>query len=85
MLVRRFDYGGGLHVAYSVEPWERRTANAVQVVLYLLLFLMPLSGRADAAARGLTLTALGMALLPSIAHPRWDIFLRNAPQFLRIA
>lgn len=47
--------------------WGRRTAKAVQVGLYLLLFLMPLSGWADASARGLTIAAFGIARLPSIA------------------
>lgn len=46
----------------SGAAWERRTAKAVQVGLYLLLFLMPLSGWADASARGWTIAAFGGCL-----------------------
>ncbi len=58
----------GIPRAPYVAAWERRTAKAVQVALYLLLFLMPLSGWADASARGLTVTLFGTASLPSIAR-----------------
>jgi cytochrome b561 len=52
-----------------VASWESRTAKAVQVALYLLLFLMPLSGWADASARDLKVTLFGTASLPLIPHP----------------
>lgn len=59
----------GKSPAPHVVSWESRTAEAVQVALYLLLFLMPLSGWADASERDLTVTLFGTASLPSIAHP----------------
>lgn len=59
---------GTPHSPY-VAAWERRAVTIVQVVLYLLLFLMPLSGWADASSRGLTLTVFGTMSLPSPELP----------------
>ena len=53
-------------VADNVPLWQQRAAQANHALLYLLLFLMPLLGWANASARGWAIDFFGVAQLPRI-------------------
>ena len=53
-------------VTDNVPLWQQRAAQANHALLYVLLFLMPLFGWANASARGWAIDFFGVAQLPRI-------------------
>jgi len=51
-------------------PWERRSAEALHRLFYLLLIAGPFLGWASASAHKLPLNVFGLFRLPAIAAPR---------------
>jgi len=47
-----------------VPPWQNLAARASHALLYLLLFVVPLLGWADAASRAWSISLFGAASLP---------------------
>jgi cytochrome b561 len=53
----------------SLPGWQRRTAEVLHAVLYLLLFAMTVSGWSYASMRGWTVTVFGLVALPALVAP----------------
>jgi cytochrome b561 len=53
-------------IADNTPPWQNWIARATHVLLYLLLFLVPLLGWADAASRGWSIGLFGLGSLPPL-------------------
>ena len=51
-------------IADNVPPWQNLAARASHALLYLLLFVVPLLGWADAASRAWSISLFGAASLP---------------------
>ena len=50
----------------TLKPWERTLAKVTHVLLYVLLFLVPLSGWLMSSARGFPVSWFGMFQLPDL-------------------
>jgi cytochrome b561 len=50
----------------SMQQWQRVVANAVHVLLYMLLFAIPLSGWLMSSAKGFQTVYLGVLPLPDL-------------------
>ena len=59
----RLTHPAPLHSA-SVAPWQQRAAGVVHVLLYGLIFLVPLSGYLYSLAAGVPVVYLGVLPLP---------------------
>jgi cytochrome b561 len=51
------------------KPWEKLAARAVHGLLYLCLFLMPLSGWLMSSAAGYPVSVFGLVTLPNLVEP----------------
>ena len=51
-----------------MPAWQRQSALGVHVLLYFLLFAMPLSGWAYSNAAGYPIVYLGLVPLPDLLH-----------------
>lgn len=58
----------------DMPAWQRRAAGASQVVLYVLMFTIPLVGSAMLSAGGYPVTLLGGVRLPSIAPQSPELY-----------
>ncbi|WP_437903831.1 cytochrome b [Sorangium sp. So ce327] len=70
----------------DMPAWQRRAAGASQVVLYVLMFAIPIVGWAMLSAGGYPVTLLGGVSLPSIApqSPALHAALRRAHTYLAL-
>jgi cytochrome b561 len=50
----------------SIAPWQQRAAHGLHLVLYVLLFAVPLSGWLMSSAKGLQTVYLGLLPLPDL-------------------
>jgi cytochrome b561 len=53
-------------ISDNVPRWQYRSAQATHVLLYLLIFVLPLLGWANASYRGWAIDVFGMVKLPPI-------------------
>ncbi|WP_437572633.1 cytochrome b [Sorangium sp. So ce542] len=70
----------------DMPAWQRRAAGASQIVLYVLMFTVPIVGWAMLSAGGYPVTLLGGVQLPSIApqSPALYAALRHAHTYLAL-
>ncbi|WP_437319287.1 cytochrome b [Sorangium sp. So ce385] len=70
----------------DMPAWQRRAAGASQIVLYVLMFTIPIVGWAMLSAGGYPVTLLGGLQLPSIApqSPALHAALRRAHTYLAL-
>jgi cytochrome b561 len=52
--------------ADDLPQWQHRSAEATHALLYVLLFALPITGWANASARGWTIELFGLVTLPRI-------------------
>lgn len=57
----------------SMKKWEKQVANGTHVVLYLLMFAVPLSGYFYTSAAGFPVVYLGLFELPTIIAPNPEL------------
>lgn len=50
----------------NVPPWQQAAAKVVHILLYLLLFVLPLTGWMNASSRGWNIDLFGVVTLPQI-------------------
>lgn len=48
----------------AMAPWQRHAAGAVHALIYLLLFLIPITGWIGSSAKGISTVYLGLVKLP---------------------
>ena len=53
----------------SLQPWEKRTASVIHVLLYICMFFMPLSGWIFSSAAGRSVNFFG-CVLPNIVEDK---------------
>ena len=53
-------------ISDNVPAWQDWSARATHALLYLLLFVVPILGWADAASRGWTISIFGLASIPPL-------------------
>lgn len=53
----------------GMNPWQRRSAHAVHVLLYVLMFAIPVTGYLYSSAANVPVVYLGMIPLPRIIGP----------------
>lgn len=67
-LLVRLIKGAPPHLA-SLKPWEKRLAGATHLVLYMLMFAVPITGYLYSYAAGFPVVYLGLFQLPAIIGP----------------
>ncbi|HEV8013895.1 MAG TPA: cytochrome b [Stellaceae bacterium] len=67
----------------NVPAWQDWTARATHVLLYLLLFVVPLLGWADASSRGWSISLFGLGRIPPLLpiDSSWTDLLGNLHSF----
>ena len=60
----------------ETKPWERRLAKISHVLLYALIFAMPLSGWTMSSARSFPVSWFGWVQLPDLVAPDPDLYHR---------
>lgn len=55
-------------------PWERRAANLSHLLLYALIFAMPLTGWLMSSARNFPVSWFGLVQLPDLVAPDKSLF-----------
>ena len=67
-----------------MKTWERRLARISHVLLYIILFAMPLSGWIMSSAANFPVSAFGLFVLPDLVKPD-KALLENMKTFHRFA
>lgn len=67
-LLARLLKGAPQHLA-SLKPWEKNLASATHFTLYVLMFVVPISGYLYSYAAGFPVVYLGLVQLPAIIGP----------------
>jgi cytochrome b561 len=64
----------------SLDIWQKRAAKANHIILYILMFAMPLSGWAMSSAAGFPVSVFGWFILPSLIPANKELleFFREA-------
>jgi cytochrome b561 len=60
----------------ETRPWERRLARISHVLLYVLIFAMPLSGWTMSSARSFPVSWFGWVQLPDLVRPDPQLYQR---------
>ena len=75
--------------AYTVAmpAWQERTAHVVQILLYLLIFAIPVSGYLYSLAAGVPVVYLGVVPLPVLMAPtpEWKPILKALHYWLNMS
>jgi cytochrome b561 len=70
----------------NIPPWQDWTARATHALLYLLLFLVPLLGWADASSRSWSIGLFGLGTIPPLpVDASWTDTLGNLHSFFAYA
>ena len=57
----------------AMPEWQRRSAHAVHILLYLLFFAVPLAGWAYSSAAGFPVVVFGVLPLPDFVAPSKEL------------
>ena len=57
----------------AMPEWQRRSAHAVHILLYLLFFAVPLAGWAYSSAAGFPIVVFGVLPLPDFVAPSKEL------------
>ena len=58
---------------HSILPWQAQTARATHIVLYVLMFIVPLSGWLMSSAKGVPTVYFGVLPIPDLIEKNKDI------------
>lgn len=57
----------------SMQPWQQHAAHALHILLYILIFAVPISGYFYSLASGVPVSYLGIIPLPVLMAPNPDL------------